>query len=284
VRSTSELERRTAGVYLPQRLETAFLRSDHAREKTTIFTWAIIVAAVVIAPAMSQARTADTRPCKTHPNGLQSKETSMPTIDYARAESTDAKQRARRNARGKRHDGSLRVDEPHPEAGAKGILDSWMQTVPALPVDASDAIVIGRISDAQAYLSPDKTGVYTEYTAHIETVLKQYADAFIFLGSFVDAQREGGRVRFPSGRAQSYITRYQGVPVTGRRYVLFLRRNEDGETFYLVTGYEVRDGCVYPLDGVNLNEGATELAQFAPYKEADEASFLRDLRRAISQR
>ena len=247
-------------------------------------TLAIIVAAVVLAPAVSHAQTADTRACKTHPDGLQSKEKAMPTIEYAKAEPTDADQRARRNARGKRYDGNLRIDEPHPEAGARGILDSWMQRVPGLPVDASDAIVIGRISDAQAYLSPDKSGVYTEYTAHIETVLKQYANAFIFAGSFVDAQREGGRVRFPSGRVQSFIAHYQGVPVTGRRYVLFLKRNADGETFHLVTGYEVRDGCVYPLDGVNLNEGATELAQFAAYKEVDETSFFRDLRRAISQR
>ncbi len=253
------------------------------QERKLPFTLTILVAAVVIAPAVSQAQPADTQACKTHTNGLQSKETVLPTIDYDKAESTDADQRARRNARGKRYDGGLRVNEPDPEAGARGILDSWMQKVPALPVDASDAIVIGRISDAQAYLSPDKTGVYTEYTAHIETVLKQYADAFISVWSFVDAQREGGRVRFPSGRVQSYITHYQGVPVTGRKYVLFLKRNKGGETFQLVTGYELRDGCVNPLDGVNLNEGATELEQFAAYKEVDEASFFRDLRRAISQ-
>ena len=253
------------------------------QERKLSFTLAIIVAAAGIVPAMSKAKTADTRACKTHPDGLQSKETAMPIIDYAKAESTDADKRARRNARGKHYDGNLRIDEPHPEAGARGILDSWMQRVRALPVDASHAIVIGRISDAQAYLSPDKTGVYTEYTAHVETVLKQSANAFVFAGGFVDALREGGRVRFPSGRVQSFMTHYQGVPVTGRRYVLLLKRTADGERFHLVTGYEVRDGCVHPLDGVNLNAGATELEQFAAYKEADEASFLRDLRRAISQ-
>ena len=90
-------------------------------------------------------------------------------------------------------------------------------------------------------------------------------------------------MRFPSGLAQSYITHYQGVPVTGRRYVLFLKRNEDGETFHLVTGYEVRDGCVSPLEGVNLTKGATELAQSAAYKEVDETSFFRDLGAAMSQ-
>jgi hypothetical protein len=244
----------------------------------------IFVAAIVVAPSVLHAQSANTSTGTPQANALQSKEAELPTVDYDKPEETNADQRALRYAKGKRYDGSLKVAEPHPEAGAKGILDSWMQTVPGLPVDASDAIVLGGISDAQTYLSPDKTGVYTEYTAHVEKVLKQYADAPILVGSVVDSQREGGRVRFPSGRVQSYITHYQGVPVIGRRYILFLKRNKDGETFRLVTGYELRDGRIYPLDGVNLPPGATELSQFAAYKDADEANFFRDLKGAITPR
>ena len=211
-------------------------------------------------------------------NALKLKEDKLPTVDYDTPESRDANEKARRNARGKRFDGSLRVAEPHPEAGAKGILDSWMQKLPALPVAASDAIVTGDITNAQAYLSPDKTGVYTEYTVRVEEVLKQYSAAPIVAGGFVDAQREGGRVRFPSGRVQSYITHYQGVPVTGRRYVLFLKRSEQANVFILLTGYEQRDGHVYPLDGVDLPPGATEIPQFAAYKGVDEATFFKALK------
>ena len=216
------------------------------------------------------------------PNALKLKEDKLPTVNYDTPESSDANEKARRNARGKRFDGSLRVAEPHPEAGAKGILDSWMQTLPAVPVDASDAIVTGDITNAQAYLSPDKTGVYTEYIVRVDEVLKQYSGAPIVGGGFVDAQREGGRVRFPSGRVQSYITHYQGVPVTGRRYVLFLKRNEQAGVFILLTGYEQRDGHVYPLDGVDLGAGATEIPQFAAYKGADEATFFKALRSALA--
>src|SRR5687767_2462654 len=170
----------------------------------------IFVAVTVFPVTISHAQNVETG--KPHANALQHKEDLLPTVDYDKADSTDAHQRARRNARGKRHDGSLRVGEPHPESGAKGILDSWMQKVPALPTVISDAIIIGEISDAQAYLSPDKTGIYSEYTARVEQVVKQYAKAPISVNGVVDSQREGGRVRFPSGRVQSYITHYQGVP------------------------------------------------------------------------
>ena len=242
----------------------------------------LCVAVSVIAIAMVAGR-AQTPSNNEQPNALKVKEDKLPTVSYDDPEPGDVNEKARRNARGQRFNESLRVAEPHPDAGAKGILDSWMQTLPALPVHASDAIVTGEITNAQAYLSPDKTGVYTEYTVRVDEVLKQYQAEAIASGGFVDAQREGGRVRFPSGRIQSYITHYQGVPVTGRRYVLFLKRNEQAGVLILLTGYEQRDGRVYPLDGVDLGQGATEIPQFAAYKGVDEATFSRDLRTALAR-
>ncbi len=242
-------------------------------------TLSVAVAAIAIAIVGLRAQTPTSNG---QPNALKVKEDNLPTVNYDAPEPANANEKARRNARGKRFDGSLRVAEPHPEAGAKGVLDSWMQTLPALPVDASDAIVIGDITNAQAYLSPDKTGVYTEYTVRVDEVLKRSSATAIVTGGFVDAQREGGRVRFQSGRVQSYITHYQGVPVTGRKYVLFLKRNEQADIFIVLTGYEQRDGHVYPLDGVDLPPGATEIPQFAAYKGVDEATFTKDLRSALA--
>lgn len=250
--------------------------------RKTVLTLSIAVAAIAIAITGLRAQNRETARNNEQPNALKVKEDKLPTVNFDTSEPSNANEKARRNARSKRFDGSLRVAEPHPEAGAKGILDSWMQTVPALPVDVSDAIVIGEVTNAQAYLSPDKTGVYTEYTIRVDEVLKQSSAAPIVTGGFVDAQREGGRVRFPSGRVQSYITHYQGVPVVGRRYVLFLKRNQQADVFTLLTGYEQRDGHVYPLDGVDLPLGATEIPQFAAYKGVDEATFSNDLRSALT--
>ena len=239
------------------------------------FTLSFAVAACVIAAEL-RAQT---------PNSMKVKEDKLPTVNYDAPEQSDAGERARRNARGKRFDSGLKVDEPHPEAGARGILDSWMQRLTAFPVDASDAIAIGDITNAQAYLAPGKMGVYTEYTVRVDEVLKQSSPASILVGGLVDAQREGGRVRFPSGRVQSYIAHYQGVPVIGRKYVLFLQRNQQSDAFFLLTAYERRDGHVYPLDGVDLpSEGATELPQFAAYKGVDDATFSKALRAALARR
>jgi hypothetical protein len=249
------------------------------QKRKIVLTLSIAVAAIAIAITGLRAQSPRNNE---QPNALKVKEDKLPTVNYDAPEPSNANEKARRNARGKRFNGSLRVSEPHPEAGAKGILDSWMQSIPAIPVDASDAIVIGDITNAQAFFSPDKTGVYTEYTVRVDEVLKQNPAAPIVVGGIVDAQREGGRVRFPSGRVQSYITNYQGVPVVGRSYVLFLKRNEQADVFTLLTGYEKTDGHVYPLDGVDLPGGATEIPQFAAYKGVDEATFSKALRSALA--
>ena len=240
--------------------------------------FALSAAVISIAITAVRAQT----PQNNEPNALKVKEDKLPTVNYDAPELSDALEKARRNARGKRFDGSLRVAEPHPEAGAKGILDSWMQSLPALPVKASDAVVMGDVTNAHAYLSPDKTGVYSEYTVRVDEVLKQYSAAPLLTGGIVDAQREGGRVRFASGRIQSYVTHYQGVPVAGRKYLLFLKRTEQADVFILLTGYEQRDGHLYPLDGVDLPGGGTEIPQFAAYKGIDEATFSKALRRALA--
>ena len=160
------------------------------------FTLSFAVAACVIA-AEVRAQT---------PNSIKVKEDKLPTVNYdARSQATP--QRGSNKRKRKAFDSGPAVDEPHPEAGARGILDSWMQQLPAFPVDASDAIVIGDITNAQAYLAPGKMGVYSEYTARVDEVLKP-SPASILTGGLVDAQREGGRVRFPSGR-KSYIAHYQ---------------------------------------------------------------------------
>lgn len=207
----------------------------------------------------------------------------LPVVDYSAPEPTEVDKRAKRKAKGERYNGRKQVTEPYPEAGDVGILDSWMRSIPALPVGSSDAVVIGEVLDAQAYLSPDKGGIYTEFSVRADEVLKQSGDAAITAGGSIEAQREGGRVRFPSGRQQSYLTHYQGVPRKGRRYVLFLKRSEQGEAFYILTGYELKAGRVHPLDGVDVPKGATELPQFAAYKGADEATFLAELRAAVAE-
>ena len=91
--------------------------------------------------------------------------------------------------------------------------------------------------------------------------------------SGIVAEREGGRVRFPSGVIFRYFVDGRGIPKVGHRYLLFLKQLDDGD-FSIVTGYELVGGRVAPLD-------VTGVVPFAKYKGADETEFLSLVRDSI---
>ena len=147
----------------------------------------------------------------------------------------------------------------------------WPADFPPIPVVQSTAIVIGQVSDAQAHLSDLKSGVYSEITIKVDQVLKD--NAGIKTGLPIVAEREGGRVRFPSGSTYRYFVAGFGMPKVGGCYLLFLDQLEDGD-FRILTGYELRDGHVLPLD-------ESGVVHFEKYKDADEATFLTEVRESI---
>ena len=94
-------------------------------------------------------------------------------------------------------------------------------------------------------------------------------------GETVRVERSGGRVRMPSGKIVVSWTNHQNMPKIGSRYVLFLTHDfeiagDTGDDFYLLTGYEFKDGKVTPLDSFT-NRGVLA------YKGAAESSFLTEL-------
>jgi hypothetical protein len=251
------------------------------RQKKILPLLLIVIAVVVLSTLATLARQDGTSRLKQQ----SAEDEQLPVADYVASEPADREKRAQRRARGKQYDANGWVREPHPQSdsGTTGRLDSWMRQVPAFPTESSDAVVIGETIDAQAYLSNDKSGVYTEFTVRVDEILKHDTSTPFAVGETVAAQRAGGRVRFPSGRVQQYITHYQHMPRAGRRYVFFLKRNDEGQAYYIRTGYELRAGRVHPLDGVNMNKGATQIPQFAAYKDADEATFLSAVRDAVAK-
>jgi hypothetical protein len=148
--------------------------------------------------------------------------------------------------------------------------------MPALPAGQSDAVVLGEVKEAKAFLANDKTGIYSEFTIKIEEVLKD--DVFVPLASSdsVVVQREGGRVKLSSGKIQRFKVAEQNMPRVGRRYVLFLKHYDQSPDFFILTGYELRAGQVHPLDG--------EFAklQFAQYEGFSETDFIKAAREAIT--
>lgn len=119
---------------------------------------------------------------------------------------------------------------------------------PAFPVEESDVVVIGLTTAASAYLSNDKTGVYTEYTIRVEQVLKDNSSRKLARGGVITIDRAGGAVRYPDGHKVGYLLAGRSLPSVGAIYALFLRDDKRGGNFEIITLYELSVKGVVPLD------------------------------------
>ena len=194
-----------------------------------------------------------------------------PIANYDTSLPTDPATRGKRQAKNKKYDNSEWPIVVNDIADSTVRLHQVNPDLPAFPVRQSTLIVIGQIASASAYLSNDKTGVYSEFDVVVEGVLKNAIAERPLTGLSIGVTREGGRIHFPSGRVHWYGIAKQSMPRLGGRYVLFLTGEEEALT--ILTGYELAGGKVLPLDDLNNPN---------KYLDADEATFLNSLRASIS--
>lgn len=219
------------------------------------------IAAVVSIPSKSQEQK-PARKAQAHPLD----ENRFPLADYGAPAPTDPAERAKRQAKGKKYDKSHW--NIHPDAQSSMARTHPLDpTLPALPIAESTAVVIGQIIDGKAYLSDDKTGVYSVFNVRVDEVIKNSSNPALTTASSIEVERDGGRVRFPNGRILTYVS--TNMPQVGLRYVLFLTTPPGQSDFQILTGYEMRDGKVYALD---------DLPNTSVYENAEEAVFLNQLR------
>lgn len=205
-----------------------------------------------------------------------------PAVDYDAPETPDLDKRSKRRVKNTRHDKKFLVTKPSAADGEMNLINDWEVGFPALPVDRSDLVIIGVVTGAQAYLSNDKTGIYSEFLTRVETVLKGDGTFPLTVGGDITVERVGGRVKLPSGHTHQYGISKQGMPKKGGRYLLFLRGNGQEQNFSILTGYELKDGQVFPLDGVDPADGS-KLPQFAEYEKAEEQTFLNIVRAEVGK-
>ena len=196
----------------------------------------------------------------------------MPVINYATPRNANEDDSTLRRIRGKRYDHRGLVND---EAESESVdrTTHWWRGLSALPVAQSDAVLLGRVKTAQAYLSNDKTGVYSEFTVRVDQVFKNNESIKLGLGDSVVLEREGGAVQFPSGRTQRYSLTGQEMPKTGQQYVFFLKHNKQEQNFSILTAYEMQNGRVVPLDSVDV---------FTPYENANPNVFMTRLNESVA--
>ena len=195
-----------------------------------------------------------------------------PIADYSRSLDPDPVKRMTRQGRDKKHDRSEWRVHPEDVADNSVRVDYLDPKLPAFPVGQSDAILVGEILNANAYLSDDKTGVYSEFNVRVEQVLKN--DGTLMPACSIDIEREGGRVRFPSGKIHSYSIDKANMPQIGAKYILFLKRDGKDQPYYLLTGYELRGDKIFPLD---------ELPQFKAHQDENRDVAFSELAKTIAR-
>jgi len=231
----------------------------------------IIVIAIAVMTGTSSSLRLQT------PNPISDKRREIPDLerwpvaDYDSSLPVDPAKRARRQARNKKYDKSQWPILTTDVADSTVRLHRVNPDLPAFPVRESRVVLIGQIAVAAAYLSNDKSGVYSEFTVIVEEVLKNHLAEQLLAGSSIPVTREGGRIRFPSGRMHWYGIGRQNMPRIGGRYVLFLS-GETEETLTILTGYELATSKVMPLDDLNNPD---------KYRDADEVTFLKSLRASL---
>ncbi len=216
----------------------------------------------------------------------------FPIVDLNAPEPSDPDELARRRARGKRYDHTGLDAE-----NVKGFVfqdgtgtvslggpSSHWPVEPAFPVALSEVIAIGEVMDARAQISNDKTNVFCVFTVLIKDVYKNTTSASLTPERVITVDRYGGRVRLPSGKIITRGFLHQSMPLAGRRYVFFLKSNEEGQTYSIITGYELHHGRVIPLDGNRLVPGGgfPQLIEYDRYEGANETSFLKEIKDAIA--
>jgi hypothetical protein len=227
----------------------------------------LAITAIIIIPGRSQEQ----KPrIKTH--GRKFDENRFPIADYTASDPSDPKERLKRQEKGKKYDKSAWRIYPETTSNMARV-DYVDPNLPALPLTESSAVIVGQITDAKAYLSNDKTGVYSSFTVQVNEVLKNSTTVPLSTASSIEVERDGGRVRFPGGRILIYTINSQDMPVVGLRYVLFLTNPHGQSDFEILTAYELREGKVYPLD---------DLPNLYRYENADELNFLSELRNRIA--
>lgn len=231
-------------------------------QRQALFFTALVL--IIVATAFSTLL-GQNQPNRSAIKEQHSEDNPFPVVDFLNRTA----QTEKRRAKGKRY------DDGHVAENGSGLTEvtlfnDWSFSVPELPIALSDVIVVGTVLDAQAFLSPDSSGVYSEFNLKVGEVLKDLTGSMT-VGGTVPVNRMGGRVRYPSGNIVIYSVEGQGVLRVNKRCVVFLKREE--ENFSILTGYELQQGKVRPLE---------HSQKFKKYKDTSENSLLNEIRSAVS--
>jgi hypothetical protein len=236
---------------------------------------ATVAAFTVVMTLYGQSPTSDKAKAPDNQRQSNELEDQLPVVDFDAPEPSDPEARERRRKKNARHDKNSLVHkgDGYGNAVETTLFNEWDWGLPAIPAARSGVVLTGEVTDAQAHLSNDKTGIYSEFAVKIGEVLKNVSSASLLPGNTMYVERRGGVVRYPNGRKYPYKIADQGMPRVGAQYLFFLKAADGDQVFEIITAYESREGKVFPLDSVQ---------QFDVYKGRGQDEFFEKVRNAIA--
>jgi len=243
------------------------------------------VAAKVLRPSSGNTNTQTPQvQQERQPTEKELDDAATPIVDFNNPASSQSNKRSTKNARFKNQ--NFVTASVHPEIGEveRSTGDSSLVAATDLPVEQSDLIIEGKISDSQAFLSDDKTGVYSEFTIKVSKVLDANSGLNVKNGDDIIAERIGGRVRYPSGQIVRYNLSGQGSPMKSKKYVLFLKRSAEGD-YELLTAYELQDNKTRALDGSKLKlRGGMATSIYSKHNGKDVAQLNQEIESKVKEK
>lgn len=204
----------------------------------------------------------------------------FPLLDYANRKPINPSEEPKRLIKNKKYNN--KHSQPIGELSEQiYVINEWDVGLPALPVSRSAAVIVGKVSHSEAFLSEDLTNIYSEFTISVDEVIKNDKKAPIKPGDSITTQRLGGRVKLFSGKVVVSQVNHQDLPREGRSYILFLTHEFPiggalDDDLFILTGYEMRDNQILPLDKTVPGHPISR------YKDKSKDDFMNDLLSAIA--
>src|SRR6185437_402773 len=191
----------------------------------TILAAILLLGSLVILSGRGQSN----KQSLTKPNAKLAKQIddeATPVVDLQNPDTSDRVDKDNRRIKNARHDNegddktrptifnvNGAVGEPERRAGYSDI-----------PVATSDLIVEAVVSESHAFLSNDKTGIYSEFTLLISKPAKLNRGLGLNLNDRFVGERFGGKIKYPSSQIARWRIAEEGIPIIGKRYLFFLAK------------------------------------------------------------
>lgn len=248
----------------------------------TVISAALFIGSLVALAGRGQDKKQNPRRVDDGALAKQIDDEATPVVDLQNPDTSDRVDKESRRIKNARYDNAgSDLTRPIPNAGGFVAEPEWRSGYSDIPVSKSDLIVEAVVSESHAFLSNDKTGIYSEFTLLVSKPAKLTTGLGVNINDRIVGERFGGKIKYPSGQIARFRNARQGIPIIGKRYLFFLAKL-DQDTYNILTAYEIQGDTVSPLDGSRLELGGRQGASiFDKHTGKNLDSFMAEVDRAI---